>query len=164
MTAKWAGLWIYHGTADTSPHQMPGTRFEERHVIDPVAGGEPDDELAGIADADMPDDSRTELRRDGLSRRDPGVSAATTITAQRSQRGSAAQETSDAALLLAAETAVDIGAQIMRHGRSHIGAVRPRHRRSGTASRSSASTASRWPSTPLTSSTASRLAPGSMPT
>jgi len=58
-----------------------------------------------------------------ISRRDPGVSAATTITAQRSQRGSAARETSDAALLLAAETAVDIGAQIMRHGRSHIGAL-----------------------------------------
>ena len=60
------GLWIYHGSADTSPHQMPGTRFEERHVIDPVAEAPPDDELAGIADADKPDRSRTELRRDDL--------------------------------------------------------------------------------------------------
>jgi hypothetical protein len=29
------GLWMFHGEADTSPHQMPGARFEERHVIDP---------------------------------------------------------------------------------------------------------------------------------
>jgi hypothetical protein len=29
------GLWVFHGEADTSPHEMPGTRFEERHVIDP---------------------------------------------------------------------------------------------------------------------------------
>jgi hypothetical protein len=29
------GLWFFHGEADTSPHEMPGTRFEERHVIDP---------------------------------------------------------------------------------------------------------------------------------
>lgn len=28
-------FWIYHGETDTSPHQMPGVRFEERHVIDP---------------------------------------------------------------------------------------------------------------------------------
>ena len=28
-------LWVFHGEADTSPHEMPGTRFEERHVIDP---------------------------------------------------------------------------------------------------------------------------------
>ena len=29
-------FWMFHGDPDTSPHQMPGTRFEERHVIDPV--------------------------------------------------------------------------------------------------------------------------------
>jgi hypothetical protein len=28
-------FWIFHGEADTSPHPMPGARFEERHVIDP---------------------------------------------------------------------------------------------------------------------------------
>lgn len=28
---------IFHGDADTSPHPMPGARFEERHVIDPTA-------------------------------------------------------------------------------------------------------------------------------
>jgi hypothetical protein len=43
------GLWIFHGTADTSPHQMPGTRFEERHVIDPPPSPEPADELAASA-------------------------------------------------------------------------------------------------------------------
>ena len=29
------GLWVFHGETDTSPHEMPGTRFEERHVLDP---------------------------------------------------------------------------------------------------------------------------------
>ncbi len=34
--ARGAGqFWIFHGDADTSPHPMPGARFEERHVIDP---------------------------------------------------------------------------------------------------------------------------------
>jgi hypothetical protein len=33
------GLWVFHGETDTSPHPMPGARFEERHVIDP----EPDE-------------------------------------------------------------------------------------------------------------------------
>jgi hypothetical protein len=23
------GLWVFHGDTDTSPHQMPGARFEE---------------------------------------------------------------------------------------------------------------------------------------
>lgn len=32
-------FWIFHGEADTSPHEMPGTRFEERHVIDPQPNG-----------------------------------------------------------------------------------------------------------------------------
>jgi hypothetical protein len=48
------GLWIYHGTADTSPHDMPGTRFEERHVIDPPPSAEPADGLAAVASADTP--------------------------------------------------------------------------------------------------------------
>ena len=34
------GLWMFHGEADTSPHQMPGARFEVRHVIDPDLAGE----------------------------------------------------------------------------------------------------------------------------
>jgi len=34
------GLWMFHGEADTSPHQMPGAQFQERHVIDPEAAGE----------------------------------------------------------------------------------------------------------------------------
>jgi len=33
-------LWLFHGEADTSPHQMPGARFEERHVIDPDIAAE----------------------------------------------------------------------------------------------------------------------------
>lgn len=33
-------FWIFHGEADTSPHQVPGARFEERHVIDPPSRGE----------------------------------------------------------------------------------------------------------------------------
>ena len=51
------GLWIFHGTADTSPHQMPGTRFEERHVIDPPPSPEPADELAASAGAQRLDGS-----------------------------------------------------------------------------------------------------------
>jgi hypothetical protein len=34
------GLWVFHGETDTSPHQMPGARFEDRHVIDPDVNGE----------------------------------------------------------------------------------------------------------------------------
>ena len=34
------GLWVFHGETDTSPHQMPGARFEDRHVIDPDVTGE----------------------------------------------------------------------------------------------------------------------------
>lgn len=30
-----SGLWVFHGDADTSPEQIPGERFEERHVLDP---------------------------------------------------------------------------------------------------------------------------------
>jgi hypothetical protein len=60
------GLWMFHGTADTSPHQMPGTRFEERHVIDPPPSVEPADELAASQRANRPDDSATESRRDAL--------------------------------------------------------------------------------------------------
>lgn len=37
FSAQLGGLWMFHGEADTSPHQMPGARFEERHVIDPDA-------------------------------------------------------------------------------------------------------------------------------
>jgi hypothetical protein len=33
-------FWMFHGDADTSPHQMPGARFEERHVIDPEVPAE----------------------------------------------------------------------------------------------------------------------------
>ncbi len=32
-------FWIFHGEADTSPHRMPGSRFEERHVLDPPPEG-----------------------------------------------------------------------------------------------------------------------------
>jgi len=60
------GLWMFHGTADTSPHQMPGTRFEERHVIDPPPSVEPADELAASERAHRLDDSATESRRDDL--------------------------------------------------------------------------------------------------
>ncbi|MGZ6564869.1 MAG: hypothetical protein ACXVH3_35400 [Solirubrobacteraceae bacterium] len=40
FSEEWGGLWIFHGEADTSPHQMPGARFEVRHVIDPDLAGE----------------------------------------------------------------------------------------------------------------------------
>ena len=47
------GLWIYHGTADTSPPHIPGTRFEQRHEIDPASGVEP----AAVARGDTPADT-----------------------------------------------------------------------------------------------------------
>ncbi|HET7051418.1 MAG TPA: hypothetical protein VFI54_24335 [Solirubrobacteraceae bacterium] len=47
------GLWIYHGSADTSPHHMPGTRFEQRHDIDPPSGAKP----AAGASVDTPADT-----------------------------------------------------------------------------------------------------------
>ncbi len=34
-------FWVFHGDTDTSPHQMPGARFEERHVIDPEPARQP---------------------------------------------------------------------------------------------------------------------------
>jgi hypothetical protein len=34
------GLWVFHGETDTSPHQTPGARFEDRHVIDLDVTGE----------------------------------------------------------------------------------------------------------------------------
>lgn len=40
FSEEWGGLWMFHGEADTSPHQMPGARFEVRHVIDPDLAGE----------------------------------------------------------------------------------------------------------------------------
>lgn len=60
------GLWIFHGTADTSPHQMPGTRFEERHVIDPPPTPKAADELAASAPDHELDGSRTQSRPDNL--------------------------------------------------------------------------------------------------
>jgi hypothetical protein len=40
VSEEWGGLWMFHGEADTSPHQMPGARFEVRHVIDPDLAGD----------------------------------------------------------------------------------------------------------------------------
>ena len=31
-------LWMFHGEPDTGPHQAPGTREHDRHVIDPGTG------------------------------------------------------------------------------------------------------------------------------
>jgi hypothetical protein len=50
------GFWMFHGEADTSPHQMPGARFEERHVIDP-------DPVPGISVASSPSAPRPWPRR-----------------------------------------------------------------------------------------------------
>jgi len=57
---------MYHGTADTGPHQMPGTRFEERRVISPVAGAGARRRASRHARADWSDGSRTKSRRHDL--------------------------------------------------------------------------------------------------
>jgi myo-inositol-1(or 4)-monophosphatase len=53
------------------------------------------------------------------------MSGNVTVGSDRDRPRSEAVESSAAALLLAAEHAVDIGAQILRRGRSHIGALIP---------------------------------------
>jgi hypothetical protein len=41
LSEERGGLWVFHGETDTSPHQMPGARFEDRHVIDPDVAERP---------------------------------------------------------------------------------------------------------------------------
>jgi hypothetical protein len=30
-------FWMEHGSSDHTPHDMPGARYEDRHVIDPLS-------------------------------------------------------------------------------------------------------------------------------
>jgi hypothetical protein len=60
------GLWVFHGETDTSPNQMAGARFEERHVIDPEVAGET---APGSASSAVPSHRRRSPHADNRRRR-----------------------------------------------------------------------------------------------